>query len=92
MVKNYDRRLADERQKEKLRLQVEAQAERSRFDSKIQKQPFNVRISYNSWTDALTNEKFTWRLNVDFPDKMPKDEKMERFKKAIQDAFQEIYR
>lgn len=49
------------------------------------------RIAYGAWINALTNDRYTWQLTITFPYKLPKDDKMKRFKEEIMLAFEKIY-
>lgn len=71
-------------------LQLEAEAERNRFEAKNNGKAIECHISWLLWDNALTNENFTWGLKITFPFRVPKDKKMERFKDAIRDVFQQI--
>ena len=64
--------------------------------AKLKGEKPKLRIAHGAWINALESPpfgsgKFTWQLTITFPCKLPKDERMERFKEKIQDAFEEIY-
>lgn len=87
----YDQKLIEDRRKKQLKIQLMAEAERSRFEAKTKGQPPKLHISYGfSDIDPFTNINFTWDLWVKFPFPVPK-EKCELFKEKIQDAFKKIF-
>lgn len=85
-----DRALASKREKN-MKIRLQGEAERARFEARFKGEIPKVYVGYGiSEADPFTNEHFTWDLWLKFPFKVPK-EKCERFKEAIQIAFEKVF-
>jgi len=85
--------LVEKRSNQKIIQRARGDAERSRFEAKINGKPPQIRIHYGfSDLDPLTNFKWFWDLRLQFPFKLRKnDPKVKLFKEGIENLFKTTF-
>lgn len=91
--KDYDSRLVEKRSTQKIIQRARGDAERSRFEAKINGKLPQIRIHFGiSDLDPLTNKKWFWDLWLKFPFKLRKDDpKIKLFKEGIENLFKTTF-
>jgi len=81
-------------EKQKVKRMLEVEGERARFVAKLNGEKPKL-LFRNTWWNALESPPFdtgfSWGFSIQFPFRVPRDDRIEKFKEKIQIAFEEVF-